>query len=91
VPWLVIASAALAAGLVAVALDAPHAWSVGLLALAVVAGGATTLRRAVASARQGRLDMFVLMTLLPAGGIAHLMYLAKPPAALPVDARLAAS
>jgi hypothetical protein len=38
-----------------------------------------------------RADMFLLMTLLPAAGIAHLMYLAKPPAALPVDARLAAS
>ncbi len=67
VPWLAIASAALAAGLAAVAVGAPRPWSVALLALAVVAGGATTFRRAMASVRQGRLDMFVLMTVAVAG------------------------
>jgi Cd2+/Zn2+-exporting ATPase len=67
VPWLAISATALAAGLAAVAAGAPRAWSVGLLAVAVVAGGAPTLRRAIASARQGRLDMFVLMTVAVAG------------------------
>ncbi|MEO5821761.1 MAG: heavy metal translocating P-type ATPase [Vicinamibacteraceae bacterium] len=67
VSWLAISATALAAGLAAVAVGAPRPWSVGLLALAVVSGGATTLRRAVVSARQGRLDMFVLMTVAVAG------------------------
>jgi Cd2+/Zn2+-exporting ATPase len=66
-PWLPIAAAALGGGLVAVAASAPRPWAVGLLALAVVSGGATTLRRAVASVRQGRLDMFVLMTVAVIG------------------------
>ena len=67
VPWLAISATALACGLGAVAAGAPRPVSVGLLALAVVAGGATTLRRAIASARQGRLDMFVLMTVAVVG------------------------
>jgi Cd2+/Zn2+-exporting ATPase len=67
VPWLAISSGALAAGLAADALGAPRPWWVALLALAVAAGGATTLRRAIASARQGRLDMFVLMTVAVIG------------------------
>jgi len=67
VPWLAISAAALAAGLLANAAGAPRPWSVSLLALAVAAGGATTLRRAITSARQGRLDMFVLMTVAVAG------------------------
>jgi Cd2+/Zn2+-exporting ATPase len=67
VPWLAISAGALASGLAAVALGAPRPWWVTLLALAVAAGGATTLRRAIASARQGRLDMFVLMTVAVIG------------------------
>ena len=67
VPWLAISAAALASGLAADALGAPRPWWVALLALAVAAGGATTLRRAIASARQGRLDMFVLMTVAVIG------------------------
>jgi Cd2+/Zn2+-exporting ATPase len=66
-PWLAISAAALAGGLAAVAAGAPRPWSVALLAVAVVTGGATTLRRAVASVRQGRLDMFVLMTVAVIG------------------------
>ena len=67
VPWLAISAGALATGLAADALGAPRPWWVALLALAVAAGGATTLRRAIASARQGRLDMFVLMTVAVIG------------------------
>ncbi len=67
VPWLAISATALAAGLGAMAAGAPRPVAVGLLALAVVAGGTTTLRRAIASARQGRLDMFVLMTVAVIG------------------------
>jgi Cd2+/Zn2+-exporting ATPase len=67
VPWLAISAAALAGGLAAVAAGAPRPWSVALLALAVVTGGPPTLRRALASVRQGRLDMFVLMTVAVAG------------------------
>src|SRR5689334_11542803 len=67
IPWLPIASIALAAGLGAEAIDAPRAWTVAFFAAAVVAGGATTLRRAIASARAGRLDMFVLMTIAVIG------------------------
>jgi len=70
VPWLTIASAALAAGLALAALNAPRPWTIALLAIAVAAGGATTLRRAWASARQGRLDMFVLMTVAVIGAAA---------------------
>jgi Cd2+/Zn2+-exporting ATPase len=69
-PWLAIASAALAAGLGLIALGAPRLWTIPPLALAVAAGGATTLRRAWASARQGRLDMFVLMTVAVIGAAA---------------------
>ncbi len=67
VPWLGVSAAALAGGLAAAATDAPRAWSVTLLALAVGTGGAPTLRRAIASVRHGRLDMFVLMTVAVAG------------------------
>src|SRR5262245_8973040 len=70
IPWLAIASAALAAGLVLVALGAPRVWTIAPLAIAVAAGGATTARRAWASARQGRLDMFVLMTVAVIGAAA---------------------
>jgi Cd2+/Zn2+-exporting ATPase len=70
IPWLAIASAALAAGLALAALHAPRPWTIALLAIAVAAGGATTLRRAWASARQGRLDMFVLMTVAVIGAAA---------------------
>ena len=70
IPWLAIASAALALGLTLVAFDAPRPWTIGFLAVAVAAGGATTLRRAWASARQGRLDMFVLMTVAVIGAAA---------------------
>jgi Zn2+/Cd2+-exporting ATPase len=66
-PWLAISASALAGGLGAAAIGAPRSWSVALLALAVATGGATTLRRALVSARQGRLDMFVLMTVAVAG------------------------
>jgi Cd2+/Zn2+-exporting ATPase len=66
-PWLAAASVALAGGLAAAAAGAPRPWVVAPLALAVAAGGATTFRRAIASARQGRLDMFVLMTVAVAG------------------------
>jgi len=66
-PWLAISATALAAGLGAEAVGAPRPATVALLALAVVAGGATTLRRAIASVRQGRLDMFVLMTVAVIG------------------------
>ena len=65
--WLGLASVALAAGLGLLAAGAPSIWSSAALAVAVAAGGVTTLRRAIASARQGRLDMFVLMTVAVAG------------------------
>jgi len=70
VPPLAVASAALALGLGLSWTDAPRPAMIALLALAVVAGGATTLRRAVTSARQGRLDMFVLMTVAVVGAAA---------------------
>jgi Zn2+/Cd2+-exporting ATPase len=66
-PWLAISATALGVGLGAVAAAAPRPVSVALLALAVAAGGATTFRRAIASVRQGRLDMFVLMTVAVIG------------------------
>jgi Cd2+/Zn2+-exporting ATPase len=65
--WLAAASAALTVGLGLVAAGAPPLWSSVALAAAVAAGGVTTLRRAIASARQGRLDMFVLMTIAVLG------------------------
>jgi Cd2+/Zn2+-exporting ATPase len=64
---LSIAAASLAAGLAADLAGAPRAWVVPPLVIAVVAGGTTTFRRALASARQGRLDMFVLMSVAVAG------------------------
>jgi Cd2+/Zn2+-exporting ATPase len=66
-PWLLLSSIALGLGLVAVGLDLARTWSVPPLALAVALGGASTFRRAVASVRAGRLDMFVLMTVAVAG------------------------
>jgi Cd2+/Zn2+-exporting ATPase len=70
VPPLAVASAALALGLGLSWTAAPRPWTIAMLALAVAAGGAPTLRRAVTSARQGRLDMFVLMTVAVAGAAA---------------------
>ena len=67
---LLVSSVALAVGLGLAAADAPRPATIALLALAVVFGGATTLRRAIASARKGRLDMFVLMTVAVIGAAA---------------------
>jgi Cd2+/Zn2+-exporting ATPase len=63
------ASAALAGGIAVRLGGGPAALDVGLMALAVVAGGVTTVRRAAFAVRNRRLDMYVLM-LVAAGGAA---------------------
>jgi Cd2+/Zn2+-exporting ATPase len=67
---LVVASgAALAAALALRALGAPGAAEVGLLAVAVAAGGLYTIRRALSAARTFSLDINVLMLVAVVGAI----------------------
>jgi Cd2+/Zn2+-exporting ATPase len=56
-----VAAAALGTGLLLHATGSPEPWTIALMVLAVVTGGATTVRRAVLSIRQRTLDMYVLM------------------------------
>jgi Cd2+/Zn2+-exporting ATPase len=56
-----VAAAALGTGLLLHATGSPEPWTIALMVLAVVTGGATTVRRAALSIRQRTLDMYVLM------------------------------
>jgi Cd2+/Zn2+-exporting ATPase len=58
---LIVAAIALGLGLALHALGASQPLVVGLMILAVVSGGVTTLRRALLSIRNRTLDMYVLM------------------------------
>ena len=46
---------------------APEGWTIACMALAVVAGGLTTVRRAVLSVKHRTLDMYVLMVVAVIG------------------------
>jgi Cd2+/Zn2+-exporting ATPase len=64
---LIVATAALAAGIVVRLTVGAGAADAALMALAVLAGGVTTLRRAAFAVRNRRLDMYVLMLVAAAG------------------------
>lgn len=56
-----VAAAALGGGLLLHVTGQPEPWTIALMIVAVVAGGVTTMRRAIASIRARQLDMYVLM------------------------------
>ena len=64
---LTIATAALVAGIVVRLTVGGGLLDAGLMAIAVVAGGVTTLRRAIFAVRNRRLDMYVLMLVAATG------------------------
>ncbi len=60
--WLLgIAAASLVLGFILDFAGAPEGWTIACMALAVVAGGLTTVRRAVLAVKHRTLDMYVLM------------------------------
>jgi Cd2+/Zn2+-exporting ATPase len=61
------AAAALVAGFLLEFAAAPEAWTIACMALAVVAGGLTTVRRAVLAVKHRTLDMYVLMVVAVIG------------------------
>ena len=66
--WLLgIAAAALGLGFVLEFAAAPEGWTIACMALAVVAGGLTTVRRAVVAVKHRTLDMYVLMVVAVIG------------------------
>jgi Cd2+/Zn2+-exporting ATPase len=64
---LAIAATALGLGLVLHAIGAAAMLTMGLMVVAVIAGGVTTVRRAVAAVRNRTLDMYVLMLVAVVG------------------------
>ena len=60
-------AAALVLGFVLEFAAAPEGWTIACMALAVVAGGLTTVRRAVLSVKHRTLDMYVLMVVAVIG------------------------
>ena len=62
-----IAAAALGLGFILELAAAPEAWTIACMAFAVVAGGLTTVRRAVLSVKHRTLDMYVLMVVAVIG------------------------
>jgi Cd2+/Zn2+-exporting ATPase len=62
-----VAAAALIVGFLLDFAAAPEGWTIACMALAVVAGGLTTVRRAVIAVKHGTLDMYVLMVVAVIG------------------------
>ncbi len=62
-----IAAAALVLGFLLEFAAVPEGWTIACMALAVVAGGLTTVRRAVLSVKHRTLDMYVLMVVAVIG------------------------
>ena len=62
-----VAAAALALGSLLEFAGAPEGWTIVCMALAVVAGGLTTVRRAILAVKHRTLDMYVLMVVAVIG------------------------
>ncbi len=67
ITWLGVAAIALSLGFLLHALGAAQPLTIGLMIVAVVAGGATTVKRALLAIRNRALDMYVLMAVAVLG------------------------